>query len=154
VGLQDKKLTESAQEAVAPGSPTEKTVARVHRSFFPGGKIARTRKCKVCIQRKLYARVFTEEFTLIKLINNASLLWKREVNHRLHKRKKIYSILSEINPLYSIRTCSYKIHFNVIFSQPVFEQTKLRYDPILKHIALYYKLAFSQKSTDIYKRDS
>ena len=90
--------------------------ARVHRSFFPGGKIARTRMWKVCIQRKLRARFFTEEFTLIKLITNASLLRKREVNQRVHKRRKIYSILSEINPLYSIRTYWYQSEINPLYS--------------------------------------
>jgi hypothetical protein len=97
-----------------PARLLTKQWARVHRSFFPGGKIARTKMRKVCIQGKLCARVFTKEFTLIKLINNASLLWKQEVNHRVHERQKMYSILSEINPLYSIRTW-YKIPFNVIF---------------------------------------
>jgi hypothetical protein len=32
----------------------------VHRSFFPGGKIERTRKYKVCTQLKLYGRVFID----------------------------------------------------------------------------------------------
>ena len=60
-----------------PARLLTKQWARVHRSFFPGGKSARMRMWKVRIQRKLCARVFTEEFTLIKLINNAWLLWKR-----------------------------------------------------------------------------
>jgi hypothetical protein len=74
VGLQDKKLTESAQEAVAPGSPTDKQWDGVHRSFFPGDKIARTRTYKVCPQLKLYDRVFIEGIVLIILVNKASLL--------------------------------------------------------------------------------
>jgi len=86
-----------------------------------GEKICKDRHCCVCTLLKLHSSTYLtsrKRVLLHKLIVAhvviPCLLQRQKLHYHVHKSLPLDHNMSQMNPVYTLKLCSFKIHFNII----------------------------------------